>query len=478
MLEILHVSSEVVPFSKTGGLADVVGSLPRALAQKGHKVTIVTPLYKTVDRQKNGVKPTKHSISITIRGRTEVFKVFHSDAIRGVRTYLLENPGFFDRDSLYTTREGDYPDNYLRFAYFSAAVLEMVDKLNLSPDIMHLHDWQTALAAVYNKVNYGGYLKTVLTIHNLAYQGLFPASVMEDVGLDWDLFNPKGVEFYGKLNFLKAGLVFADKLTTVSPTYAQEIKTPQFGNGLDGVLRDRDADLSGVLNGVDYTAWSPDTDTLIPQKYSVEDMSGKRVCKEALLEEYGLQADMDQPLFGIVGRLAFQKGFDVLASVLPRVVKTRAQVVILGTGEPGVEEALRNAAKEAGVRVGLRVAYDNRLAHLIEAGSDFFVMPSRYEPCGLNQMYSMRYGTVPVVHAVGGLRDTVKDYEQGDNASGFAFTGLTPSNLYCAMVRAVELYRRPEDFGDLRSRIMELDFSWARSASKYEELYTKLAGRT
>jgi len=476
MLKILHASAEVVPFSKTGGLADVVGSLPRALATKGHKVSIVTPLYGSVDRDKYNVKSTGRSIKVTMKGRTESFEVFMSDAIKGVDTYLLENAGFFAREGLYTTRNGDYLDNYLRFGYFAAAILELIDDFGLSPDVLHLHDWQTAMAAAYNKTNYGGYLKTVLTIHNLAYQGLFPSDVLEDVGLGWELFNPKGVEFYGKLNFLKAGLVYADRLTTVSPTYAEEIRTPQFGNGLDGVLRSRAADLSGIINGVDYSAWSPNTDKLIPAKYSVKNMKGKQKCKEALFEEFGLKGDIKQPVFGIVGRLAFQKGFDVLASVLPRIVKTGAFVAILGTGEPAVEDALQAAAKKAGAQVGLRIAYDNRIAHLIEAGSDFFVMPSRYEPCGLNQMYSMRYGTAPVVHAVGGLRDTVIDYDQ-DDASGFAFAGLTPSNLYCSMVRAVELYRRPKDFKKLRKRIMELDFSWDRSAMKYEGLYNDLTGR-
>ena len=477
MFNIVHASSEVVPFSKTGGLADVANALPAALAAKGHKVSIVTPLYGQVNRKKFNVLPLGRSVRVTMRGRTEVFEVFKSDTIKGVDTYLLENQKFFAREGLYTTDKGDYPDNYLRFAYFSAAILELIDDFNLEPDILHLHDWQSAMAAVYNKINYGGYLKTVLTIHNLAYQGLFPSDVLEDVGLDWELFNPRGVEFYGKLNFLKAGLVYADRLTTVSPTYAREIRTPQFGNGLDGVMRTRADDLSGILNGVDYSAWSPDSDPLIPAGYSKKNLKGKQICKEALFKEFGLKGDIKQPVFGVVGRLAFQKGFDVLASVLSNVVQTGALFVILGTGEPDVEKSLRKAAESAGAQVGLRIAYDNRLAHLIEAGSDFFVMPSRYEPCGLNQMYSMRYGTVPVVHAVGGLRDTVIDYNEGEKVSGFAFSGLTPSNLYCSMIRAVELYRRPKDFTQLRRRIMGLDFSWKQSADRYEALYRDLVGR-
>ena len=474
MLKIVHASSEVVPFSKTGGLADVVGSLPAALAEKGHKVSIITPLYGSVDRAKNGVTPLGKSLSVRLKGRTEHFQLYHSTAIQGVDTYLLEHEGFFNRDSLYTTKQGDYPDNYLRFSFFAAAILELVNQLDLSPDVLHLHDWQTAMAATYNHVNYGGFLKTVLTIHNLAYQGLFPSSVLEDIGLDWNLFNPRGVEFYGKVNFLKAGLVYADRLTTVSPTYAQEIRTPQFGNGLEGVLRERGDDLVGILNGVDYSKWSPETDKLIPANYDVKKIKGKETCKKELCKAFGIDYEKAQPLFGVVGRLAFQKGFDVLAQVLPKVVKTGASVVILGTGESAVEDALRNAEKAADGRVSLKVAFDNALAHLIEAGSDFFVMPSRYEPCGLNQMYSMRYGTVPVVHAVGGLRDTVIDYDTGDRASGFAFTGLTPSALYCAMVRGVELFRRPKDFQALRRRIMGLDYSWKQSANAYEKLYEDL----
>ncbi len=479
MYNIVHVSSEVVPFSKTGGLADVANALPKALAKKGHKVTIFTPLYSKVDREKHGVTYTGVDLNTCLGGRCEHFRLHASKAIEGVTTILLENDEFFGREELYTTPQGDYPDNYLRFAFFSAAVLEAMDVLGIKPDVVHLHDWQSALIAAYSKVNYGGYLKIVFTIHNLGYQGLFPADIMEEIGLDWSLFNPEGIEFYGKVNYLKAGLVFADKITTVSPTYAQEIQTPQMGNGLDGILRKRSKDLVGILNGVDYDVWSPQKDTLIPCNYDAAHIDGKRICKKALLKEYGLEEDLDQPLFGVVGRLAYQKGFDVLASVLPRIVKTRAQLVLLGTGEPIVEKAIKEAAEKAGSRVSIKIAYDNRLAHLIEAGSDFFVMPSRYEPCGLNQMYSMKYGTIPVVHAVGGLKDTVIDMDEGiDKASGFNFKGLDANNLYCAMVRAVELYRRPDDFNALRRRIMGMDFSWSASAQKYEELYKSLVEGT
>ncbi|NOZ01780.1 MAG: glycogen synthase GlgA [Deltaproteobacteria bacterium] len=471
-MDILHCSSEVAPFSKTGGLADVASALPEALTRLGHKVTVVTPLYASIDRDKHGVRPTGRSFDVTLGGRTRNLEVFEAHLPQGTHVVLLGCESLFGREELYGTRDGDYPDNHLRFAFFSAAVFRLMRSLRIRPSVLHCHDWQTGLVPAYNRLFHLDLCGTVLTVHNLAYQGLFPADVVPDIGLPWEIFNPEGVEFYGNVNFLKAGLVYSDRITTVSPGYAGEILTEQFGCGLDGVLRGRGKDVVGILNGVDYQQWSPLTDKLIPDNYGPDDLSGKKACRQALLGEFGLEPSFEGPVFGVVGRLAAQKGFDLLAEVLPDLVEMGAAVVILGTGERAVEENISEAARRFPRNVSARIAYDNGLAHRIEAGSDFFLMPSRYEPCGLNQIYSMKYGTIPVVHAVGGLEDTVIDIkEEPERGTGLKFREFSAEAFLDALRRSVSLYADKRAMDAVIRRGMDMDFSWEASAGAYVDLY-------
>lgn len=470
-LYIMHCTPEVVPYSKTGGLADVSSALPQALTRLGHSVSVVTPLYACVDRERHNVRPTGKSFEVTLGGRTERFDVFESELPAGTHVFLLWNEQFFSRPELYGTREGDYPDNHLRFAFFSAAVFRLLRGSRVCPSIMHCHDWQTGLIPAFNHLYHLDLCGTVFTIHNIAYQGTFPADVVPQVGLPWEVFNPEQVEFYGKLNFLKAGIVFADRITTVSPRYAREIMQPEFGYGLDGLLRKRADRVVGILNGVDYSLWNPTTDPYLPQRYSADDMTGKLVCKKALIREMGLEAN-GGPIFGTVGRLAAQKGFDLIAEITDDLIALGASLVVLGRGDAFVEEMLKAAASKYPGRVGLRIAFDERLAHLIEAGSDFFLMPSRFEPCGLNQMYSLKYGTVPVVHAVGGLDDTVVDIaDDPKNGTGIKFRVFSREALLEAVARAVALYQDRAEMEAVQRRGMAQDFSWAMAAKAYEQLY-------
>ena len=473
-MEILHCSPEVVPYSKTGGLADVSSALPEALTRLKHRVTVVTPLYASVDRKKHRISPLNRKIEVILNGRTESFSVHEASLPAGTRVLLLEHEGFFGRPALYGTRDGDYPDNHHRFSFFSAAIFPLVRELGLKPDVLHCHDWQTGLVSAYNRFHHMGRFGTVTTVHNLGYQGLFPAEVMPEVGLSWDLFNPDGLEFFGKVNFLKSGLIYADKVTTVSPRYAKEICEREFGAGLDGVLRKRGLDLVGILNGADYGEWSPQEDAFIPQRFDAKSLEGKKVCKAALLKEFGL-AENDGPLFGVVGRLAAQKGFDLLAETLDVFAKKGASVVILGTGDRNIEEMMQAAAQASPKHVGIKIAYDNRVAHLIEAGSDFFVMPSRYEPCGLNQIYSMKYGTLPIVTAVGGLDDTVVDVDdQPRVGTGFKFSEFSREEFLRTIDRAMALYDKPSSLASVVRRAMGKDFSWGASASRYLSLYREI----
>jgi len=467
MPHILHVTPEVLPFSKTGGLADVSRALPEALSRLGHKVTVVTPLYACVDRTKVRQVPAM----VQVRPAGVAFDVYESVLPAGTRVLFLANDDLFGRPHLYATRDGDYPDNYLRFGAFSSAVFGLMRALRLYPDVIHCHDWQAALVPVYNAIHLDLFA-TVLTIHNLAYQGTFPPDVLPVLGLPWDLFNLEQMEFYGKVNFLKGGLCFADRITTVSPRYAREVMTPLFGCGLEGLLARRAGVVHGILNGVDYGEWSPAYDPFIPAHFSADAMAGKAACRAALVEKMGL-SDGPGPIFGAVGRLAAQKGFDLLASVVPDMVALGARVVILGTGEALVEDMLARCAIPG--KVTVRIAYDNALAHLIEAGSDFFVMPSRYEPCGLNQLYSMAYGTLPIVHAVGGLDDTVVDVDEDpDQATGLKFRTFTAEALLDRVRRAISLYGDPERLQKVISRAMAQDYSWDVAARKYLTLYEEL----
>ncbi len=475
-MEILFVASEVAPLSKTGGLADVAGALPRALARRGHAVSVVTPRYGFVDPAARGFV----RIDRALRVRGEPAAVWVSRGQPSV--YLLEHEWFFgDRTGLYGEGGRDYPDNAERFAWMARAALALPGALKLRPAIVHLNDWQTGLGAWLRRHEHAqdralAGARTVFTIHNLAYQGVFPKDVLPVLGVPWEVFRYEALEFHDQVSFLKAGLVFSDALTTVSPTYAREILTPDGGEGLDALLRHRAEDLTGILNGIDVEAWDPSRDPHLPAHYDARDLSGKAACKAALQRELGLSVRPDVPLVGLVGRLATQKGLDLVAAALPDLLAHDVQIALLGSGERRYEEAFARAAADRPDRMAARIGFDEGLAHRIEAGADLFLMPSRYEPCGLNQMYSLRYGTVPVVRAVGGLEDTVDDYDGWRGGTGFKFRAYTPQALLLAVRRALDVYPDVRTWRGLMERGMAQDNSWAHSAERYEALYRQLAG--
>jgi len=467
-MRVLFLSSEVAPFSKTGGLGDVAGALPSALAELGHEVVVVTPLYGDLPRAGLVEAPTLLTLTFPFGGVAARF--FAKASERRLTHVFVDVPQFFQRAGLY-----GHADDARRFAAFTMAGLSYAQATGFLPDVVHGNDWPVGLAALALKRGYAhtplGKARTVFTIHNLAYQGNFPRGELEALGLPWSLYTVDGVEFYDQLSFMKAALKSFDVLTTVSPSYAQEIQTREGGHGLDGVLRSRAKDLHGILNGVDVREWNPATDVLLPARFSAVDVAGKAACREALLEAYGLEPPAPgQPVFGLVGRMVEQKGVDLVLDALPRALEQGARAVVLGSGEARFEQRWRHLAERFPYRLGVRVGFDNALAHLIEAGSDFFLMPSRFEPCGLNQMYSLLYGAVPVVREVGGLKDTVVDVAGGEG-TGLAFSELSAEGLSRALFRAVELFRRPDEYRKVQRRGMAQDFSWARSARAYEALY-------
>jgi len=476
-MDVLFVASEVAPWSKTGGLGDVVGSLPRALAARGHAVSVVSPRYYGIDVRKPGFEPLNRAVSV--RGEPTTLWLYRAG---GVSFYFVENDRYYgSRRGLYGDVHGDYGDNAERFAYLSRAALAAPAALGFRPRIVHLNDWQTGLVPYLLRHEHGEDLslartRTVFTIHNLAYQGIFSKHVIPALGLPWSVFRYEAMEFYDHLSFMKAGLTFADALTTVSPTYAREILTPAGGAQLDAVLRHRAQDLTGILNGIDVQEWDPSTDPHLPAHYSADDPSGKAVDKAELQRELHLPVRPEVPLIGMVGRLAEQKGIDLVTAVLGRLATLDVQVAVLGSGERRMESTFVRASREHPERVAARIGFDEGLAHRIEAGADLFLMPSRFEPCGLNQMYSLRYGTVPVVRAVGGLEDTVEDCDGDDAGTGFKFREYHPRALWAALARALNAYRDVAAWRKLMRRGMAQDFSWDRSARGYEELYRRLAG--
>ena len=472
-MKILFVSPEGLPFSKTGGLADVVEALPKALAALGHDVAVVLPRYRGT-RVSTVVVP-----SLTIpMGDTLRFPAIADGAVlHGVRYFFVDDPGYFDRDGLYTVRGADYPDNGERFALFSRAAIEIAKQV-WRPDVIHCHDWQTALVPVVLRSQYAGDallrgLPVVFTVHNMGYHGTFDRGLLARAGLPASLFDIKALEFYGRVNFLKGGLLAADWITTVSRRYAQEIMTPEFGHGLDGVVRDRTDRVVGILNGADYSLWSPENDDFIAAKYSAKDLSGKALCKKDLLREFKLPAESgNRPLIGIVSRFADQKGFDLLAKAGSEMLREDLALVVLGTGEPKYERYLRALAARFPGKMGLRIGFDNALAHRIEAGADMFLMPSRYEPCGLNQMYSLRYATAPIVRATGGLDDTVESFEAfSGKGTGFKFAEYDGKAMLAAVRAALEMFRDAKAWRRLQLNGMAKDFSWNASAAEYARLY-------
>jgi len=489
-LNIVFASSEVAPFAKTGGLADVCGALPVDLHRAGHNVAVITPAYRQVKASGLPIEPLGVKFDIPIGN-----KIVRGRLLRGtlpgsdVPVFFVDQDDYFDRPELYRTRGEDYKDNCERYVFFCRAVLEAIRLLHLQVDVIHCHDWQTSLIPAYLHLEYShthGYenVASVLTIHNLAYQGIFWHWDMLLTGLDWKYFNYNQMEFYGKLNLLKAGLIFADWLTTVSPTYAQEIQTEALGCGLDGVLRQRSENLSGIVNGVDYLTWNPATDPHLAAQYDVSNwQAGKAACKSALQRELGLPESPRTPVVALIGRLADQKGWDLVLDVLRRwATEMDVQWVILGTGEPYYHDALGQIAQEFPNRVAAKLEFSDALAHRIEAGADVFLMPSRYEPCGLNQLYSLKYGTVPVVRATGGLVDTVTDLTPetlaAGTATGFSFEVQSPSVLEATLRRAIETYwQNDAAWRQLIETGMRQDWSWTASAQRYVEIYASACRR-
>jgi starch synthase len=481
-MRVLFVSSEVAPFSKTGGLADVSGALPAALARRGLEVRVITPFYREVGHRA-GELPVCGQAGVRLGGAMETVRLREGKLPGGPPVWFVDHPPSFDRPGLYGEGGQDYPDNLERFALFCRAVLAWVESASWVPEVVHCNDWQTALLPVYLRTPPESAWRTVgslLTVHNLAYQGVFPPEKYALLGLPEDLYSPQYFEFWGRVNLLKAGLVFADILSTVSETYAREIQTPELGCGLEGVLRQRAADLYGILNGADYSVWDPRNDSYLPARYGPHDLSGKAVCKAALQEEVGLHPAASVPLFGMVSRLVEQKGVDLVVACVDRFPAAGAQLVVLGTGDPKYEAELQEAGRRHPGWVAVRIGFDERLAHWIEAGSDAFLMPSRYEPSGLNQLYSLRYGTVPVVRRTGGLADSVVDatcetLARGE-ATGFVFDEYTPEAFWGAVQRALAAYRDRATWQKLVRAGMSADFSWERAAGRYVDLY-RLARR-
>ncbi|PYM32761.1 MAG: glycogen synthase GlgA [Candidatus Rokuibacteriota bacterium] len=478
-MRLLLISSEVEPFAKTGGLADVAGALPQALATLGHDVRVLMPKYRGVERH-GTLRTAVPRVRVPIGDRTTEGALLEGRLGRAVPVYFLAHDHYYDRPALYGTGQGDYLDNCERFIFFCRGALEALRALGWTPHVIHANDWQSGLVPVYLETLYKddpalGEVGTLFTIHNLAYQGVFWHFDMPLTGLGWDLFTPAGLEFYGKLNFLKGGLVFADVLNTVSKTYAQEIQTAEFGCGLEGVLQYRRADLHGVVNGIDVAAWDPATDRDLTKPYSAEDLAGKAACKQALAQELGIDAD-GAPIIGIVSRLAAQKGLDLVLEALPELVEAGFELVLLGAGEPGLETAFGQAARASRGRIAIRTGFDGALARRIYAGADMFLMPSRYEPCGLGQMISMRYGTIPIVRRTGGLADTVVEARPARRTgTGFGFAEPTARALLEAATRALAAYREPALWRQLQRNAMAQDFSWPASAREYVALYRKAA---
>lgn len=485
-MKILFVSPEMEPLAKVGGLADVVGSLPKELRSLGCDVRVVIPLYRHVksNLERLELKAKKLGEAIVsldwLPFRGEIKEV----TLNEIPVYLLGNKGFFDREYIYSTPQGDYGDNDLRFGFLSLGALEIAKTLGFKPDIIHCHDWQTSFVPL--SLKWRKHLKNdpffrdsklVFTIHNIAYQGHFPPEMLDKFGLPWYVFTPQGIEFYGKLNLLKGGIIYSDMVTTVSPAYAAEIKMPQHGYGLDGVLRSTyDSNkLVGILNGIDYEMWNPQTDKSLYTNYGADDIDDRSKNKSDLIQELGLKADGGKPLLGVVSRLVEQKGIDLIVESLSQIFDLGFQLVILGSGDEKYERMLENARQRYRENMSLVFDFNDGLARRIYAGCDMFLMPSRFEPCGLGQMIALRYGSIPVVRATGGLLDTVKDYTSDkEKGNGFVFYEFSKVNFLDALIRALAVYENSGEWTELIKRAMKQDFSWKRSSEKYLELYKRL----
>jgi starch synthase len=477
-IRVIIVSPEAVPFAKTGGLADVAGSLPKALKRLGCDVTLAMPLYRQVVEGGFDIEATDVEITINI-GLHKIKVPLFVGSVDGITVYFVKQDEYFDRRYLYGTPDGDYFDNLERFTLFSRGLLGILSKLRIHYDIIHCNDWQTGLIPAYLRSIFKSdktFKKTasIFTIHNIAYQGVFPATSFDITGLPKDMFKVEGLEYWNKINLLKSGIVFSDLITTVSERYSKEIQTEEFGYGLEGILQKRRACLYGVLNGVDYEQWNPEKDKFIAARYTREDLSGKKICKKGLIAEFGLRLSIEKPIIAVISRLADQKGFDILSRGIDRIMKMDVGMVVLGTGERRYHQIFNDLARKYPGKLGVKIAYDNALAHKIEAGADIFLMPSKYEPCGLNQIYSLRYGTVPVVRATGGLDDTISGYDnRSGEGDGFKFSEYSPSAMIKKIKEAITLFKDKDAWGRVMRNGMSEDFSWKKSAERYIALYKK-----
>ncbi len=486
-LKILIAASEVVPFAKSGGLADVAGALPKALAALGHEVFVVMPCYASIDKELYGLKPLEGALGVPMGVMGEAWAGVYEGVLpqSAVKIYFIEHQGFFGRKGLYDEEGQGYADNDNRFIFFSRAVMQLAKKLHFRPDVIHVNDWHTApipvlLNSVYASDDDFKGTGTLLSLHNLQHQGKFYKGAMDVLGVGWEHFNASELEEYDGVNFLKGGIVHADAFNAVSQKYAQEICTPEFGWGLDGLIRDKSYKLYGIVNGVDYEEWSPAVDRLIPSNFDTNDLGGKAVCKAELQQRFGLSVKSAVPLIGFVGRLAEQKGIALIATIIEKLLQLELQIVLLGAGEKWAEHFFSQLASRYPHKFACYIGYDNELAHTIEAGSDLFLMPSLFEPCGLNQIYSLRYGTVPIVRATGGLDDTIENYNSANRSgTGFKFYDATPEALQATVEWAVDTwYHDKEGFKALQHNGMAERFSWHEAAIAYENLYRHIvAGR-
>lgn len=481
-MKILQATSELHPYSKTGGLADMTAALAKSLAKEGHRVGVVTPLYRGLRQKYPALKRFDWHMHLPLGNEWHSAEVWVHEPAPHLTLYFIRHDGFFDRPGVYNEHGEDYADNAARFLFLSKAAVHLARYLPWQPEIVHAHDWQTGFVPLLihhlrEREGWWNAPRTCLTIHNLAYQGLFPPAAYGLANLPPNYFHLEGCEYLGLLNFLKAGLAYADRITTVSPRYAREITTEEYGCGLDGLLRRRQHDLTGILNGVDYEEWSPTGNPHLPHAYTADNLRGKLANKAALQHEFGLPARSDRPLFGNITRLADQKGVDIQLAALQEMLAADLQFVLLGSGSPEFENAYRRLEVRYPDKVAVRIGFDLGLSHRIEAGCDFFLMPSRFEPCGLNQMYSQRYGTIPIVRRTGGLDDSVVDIADNPGAAtGIKFNAYSARALAKAMRKALVLYGTPHLLHVMRRRGMATDFSWCRTAKTYVEFYEELLG--
>ena len=483
-IKVLFVASEIAPYAKTGGLADVSSALPIALEEKGLNVISVMPLYSKIDREKYALEKVMDMACVHMGNCEEWYSVYHTTKPFGNHVYFIEFNKYFDRAGIYHDSNGEYSDNPYRYAFFCRAAMQLAKDLEFQPDIIHTNDWQTAFIPYYLKCGEDAFFwgtRSVLTIHNIGYQGNFDASVLDYAKIYLNDFNATAFESFGRLNILKGGLAFADKITTVSPTYAQEIMGPIGSSGLHDLLRSRSADLCGILNGIDMNVWNPEIDTLIPKQYNIKTYkAGKKANKKALQKMFDLNDAPNIPLFAFIGRFAAQKGLGLLAGAIENAVNSMVcQVVILGSGDEDAQWYFGGLPTKYSGRVGAYIGYDEIRSHLIEAGSDFFLMPSLYEPCGLNQLYSQVYGTLPIVRATGGLDDTIEQYnEETGTGTGFKFYDIDPHALYNTLGWAVSTYfDRPKHMESMIKQAMKKDYSWSISAELYIGIYKELSGK-